>query len=73
MTQLSIFSVCAGIAISSAILTAQTPLQGTVQDPQGERVDAAELVLYRAGGAAPLARTRSDKGTFTFPSISVGS
>ncbi len=72
MTQLSTFSIFAGITLSCAILTAQTPLQGTVQDPQGERVDGAELVLYRAGGAAPLARTRSDKGTFRFPSISVG-
>ena len=60
------------VFLCSANLHAQSPVRGTVQDPQGKPVDGAVLVLYRQGASAPLASTRSVNGEFVFPDSAAG-
>lgn len=72
MTQLSIYSLLTGLLMSGTLLTAQTSLRGTIQDPQGKRVDGAEIVLYRTGATVPLGRTTSQNGAFTFSTMTAG-
>jgi len=62
MSHQSIFSFAA--LICAAALHAQSPVRGTVQDPQGKPVDGAELVLYRPGASTPIAQSRSMNGEF---------
>ena len=56
----------------SAILHAQAPVRGTVQDPQGKPVDGAALVLYRQGSSTPVAQGRSVNGEFVLLENSAG-
>ena len=60
------------VFLNAALLHAQIPVRGTVQDPQGKMVDGAKLVLYRQGASTALARTRSQNGGFVFPDSGPG-
>ena len=60
------------VFLNAALLHAQIPVRGTVQDPQGKMVDGAKLVLYSQGASTPLARTRSQNGEFVFPDSGPG-
>jgi iron complex outermembrane receptor protein len=67
----SIFSV---LLTTGGLLHAQSrAIRGTVQDPQRKLIDGAEILLFREGSAAALARTSSTQGAFAFQQSSTGS
>ena len=71
MTHRSVLAFAAALSLAAGA-SAQVSLRGTVLDPQGRNMDGAEVVLYREGSAATVAKTRSKQGAFEFPAIEGG-
>src|ERR1700761_3898317 len=68
-------------AVSSALLVAPAfpqattsgSLAGTVTDPSGSVIPHATLTLTEPGTGAHFAQTTNSEGSYTFPSLQVGS
>jgi len=57
---------------AAASVYSQVPVSGTVLDPQGQPVDGAAVILYRAGASEPVGRTATARGAFAFAGVAGG-